>query len=165
MKRDLKSAVLTNSQAFNALREEWQDLYHDSLRSTPFQSWPWLYSWWEAFGEGYELRLITVREGSLLVGLIPLMLEHRWGFRKLVIIGNPDQPDLLARKGWEDKVSKAGIRALRQLDSWHVIVFRDVSPTATSWSIFQHWNGPRTQILADYYLSVEVQSWTDCLPF
>jgi CelD/BcsL family acetyltransferase involved in cellulose biosynthesis len=157
-------AILKDTRSFAALKEDWEELYHDCALSTPFQSWSWLYSWWEAFGEGYELRLITVREGSLLVGLIPLMLEHRWGFRRLVFLGDLDQPDIVARKGWEDKVSKAGIRAIRQMNSWHVIAFRDVSPTATSWNIFQQWNGPRTQILTDY-LFIHVQPWDRLLTF
>jgi len=160
MKPDLEVAVLTTSQAFAALKEEWKDLYEDSARSTPFQSWPWLYSWWEAFGEeGYELRLITVREGRLLVGLIPLMLEHWWGFRKLVFIGCCAQMDFLARKGWEGKVSEAGIRALRQMDSWHVMDLRDVNPAAASWNIVQRWDGPRTHQLTDCYLFIEVKPW------
>ena len=66
----------------------------------PFQSWAWIYPWWEAFGEGYELRLITVRDGTLLVGLKPLMLERRWGLRRLRSIGFEfDRLDLLARNG------------------------------------------------------------------
>src|SRR3712207_5490775 len=108
--------VLKDSEAFRALEEEWEDLYDDSALSTPFQSWAWLYSWWEAFGEDYELRLITVRDGTLLVGIIPLMQERGWGLRRLRQIGlDFDQADLLARNGWEYKVSEAGIEALKQM--------------------------------------------------
>jgi CelD/BcsL family acetyltransferase involved in cellulose biosynthesis len=53
-------AILKDVQGFAALEEEWEDLYHDSPRATPFQSWAWLYSWWEFYGEDYELRLVTV---------------------------------------------------------------------------------------------------------
>ena len=159
MRSNLEVAVLEDSQAFAALSEEWEDLYHDSPLSTPFQSWPWLYSWWEAFGEAYELRLITVREGGLLVGLIPLMLERRRGFRRLLFIGKGHQLDFPVRKGWEGKVSEAGIRALRQMSSWHLAVLRDVSPAAASWEIFRRWNGPRVYRLVDYYLFIEVKPW------
>ena len=38
-------AILKEAQEFAALEEEWEDLYHDSARATPFQSWAWLYSW------------------------------------------------------------------------------------------------------------------------
>jgi CelD/BcsL family acetyltransferase involved in cellulose biosynthesis len=156
-------AILTNSEDFRALEQEWEDLYHNSPLSTPFQSWSWLYSWWESFGEGYELRLITVWEGTLLVGVIPLMLERRWGFRRLAFIGKRSQQDLLARRGWEDKVSEAGTRALRQMDYWHVIDLRDVNPAATIWGIFEQWNGPRTHRLADNYVLIKVKPWDELL--
>jgi GNAT acetyltransferase-like protein len=159
----LDVAILTNSEDFRAMEEEWDDLYQDSPHTTPFQSWSWLYSWWESFGEGYELRLITVWEGTLLVGVIPLMLERWWGFRRLLFVGERDQQDLLAKKGWEDKVSEAGVRALRQMDCWHVIDLRDVNPAATIWGIFEQWNGPRTHRLADNYVFLKVNPWDELL--
>src|SRR3712207_9359466 len=85
--------VLEDSKAFAALEEEWEELYRHCPSATPFQSWAWLYSWWEHYGEGrYELRLVTLRsEEGLLVGLIPLMLERRWGVgvRRLLFCGTP----------------------------------------------------------------------------
>ncbi len=160
----LDVAILTSSQAFRALETEWEDLYHDSPRATPFQSWAWLYSWWESFGEGYELRLITVRDGTLLVGVMPLMLERRWAFRRLLFIGKFDQLDLLARKGWEDEVSEAGVEALKQMmGSWHVVDLQAVRSAAAAWGIFRRWDGPRTRMLAAYYLFIEVKPWDELL--
>ncbi len=72
--------MLDNTRDFAALEEEWEDLCRNSLPTSPFQSWALLYSWWESYREGYELPLVTVRSGGLLVGLVPLMLERRWGF-------------------------------------------------------------------------------------
>jgi CelD/BcsL family acetyltransferase involved in cellulose biosynthesis len=157
-------AILKDSQAFRTLEEDWEDLYYDAQHSTPLQSWSWLYSWWEAFGENYELCLITVRNEGLLVGVIPLMLERWWGFRRLRFIGHWDkQSDILARKGWEAKVSEAGIWALRQINSWHVIHLSDVSPAAASWHIYQRWNARQTYCLANYYLFIEVKPWHELL--
>ncbi len=66
----------------------WEELYDNSPLVTPFQSWAWLFSWWESYGEGYEPRLVTVRDDKgLLVGLVPLMLEHRPAFGRLLFIG------------------------------------------------------------------------------
>ncbi len=164
MKRGLEIAILTETRSFASLQEEWDELYHDCPLSTPFQSWSWLYSWWESFGEGYELRLITVRDRDLLVGLIPLMLERRWGLRRLLFIGGRAlRRDLLAKKGWEDKVSEAGIRAFRQIDSWHVIDVRDLSSVAAAWGLSQQWNGRQVHKLSDYYLFIEVEPWEKVL--
>jgi CelD/BcsL family acetyltransferase involved in cellulose biosynthesis len=63
--------VIKDSRGFATL-EEWEDLHRQCPRATPFQSWAWLYSWWEYYREDYELRLITVRHEGLLVGAIPL---------------------------------------------------------------------------------------------
>jgi CelD/BcsL family acetyltransferase involved in cellulose biosynthesis len=164
LKSQLDVAVLEDSQAFKALEEEWEDLYHDLPLSTPFQSWSWLYSWWESFGEDCELRLITVRDGSFLVGLMPLVLERWCGFRRLLFVGKSDQLDLLARKGWEDEVCEAGVHALRHmLGRWHVIDLQTLSPTAAAWGIFQRWNGPRIQLPITHYLFIEVKPWDELL--
>ena len=72
------------------------------LTGYPFHTWPWLYSWWEYYGENYELRLVTVRDGKLLVGLLPLMLERRGGFvgRLLFINASPSTYQDVRIKRW-----------------------------------------------------------------
>src|SRR5215211_7874113 len=73
---------------FAALEEEWEELHRHCPAATPFQSWAWLYSWWEHYGGDYELRLVTVRnENGLLVGLLPLMLERGGVLRRLLFVG------------------------------------------------------------------------------
>ena len=47
----LDTAVLEHTRDFLALEKEWEDLYQNSPLVTPFQSWAWLYSWWELYGE------------------------------------------------------------------------------------------------------------------
>jgi hypothetical protein len=57
-------------------------------------------------GEGYKLRIVTVWDDDLLVGIMPLMLEHQWDFDMLLFVGTglPGNPDLFARGGWKDRV-------------------------------------------------------------
>src|SRR5919112_2542758 len=135
--------VVEDSRGFAALEEEWEDLYRNCPDASPFQSWAWLYSWWEFYGEGRELRLITVRSGEgLLVGIIPLMLERRLGFGRLLFIGTGPTAhlDTVAREGWDDRVSEAGVRALRQMDDWHVADLHELRPDAAGWAIFERWS-------------------------
>src|SRR5919112_776950 len=102
----LRITVLERDHDFAALKEEWEELYRSSPLATPFQSWAWLYSWWEYYGENYELRLIVLRNGDLLVGIIPLMLERRWlFFGRLLFIGSgvSDYLDVLVRGTWEQQ--------------------------------------------------------------
>jgi CelD/BcsL family acetyltransferase involved in cellulose biosynthesis len=160
----LDVAVIDDTQTFKDLEEEWEDLYHNCPSATPFQSWSWLYSWWESFGDCYELRLVAVRDGDLLVGLIPLMLERRWGFRRLLFIGKFDQLDLLARTGWEDEVSEAGVRALKQMmGSRHMLDLQVLGPNAAAWGVFHRWIGPKTQNPMAHYLFMEVKPWDELL--
>lgn len=63
--------VIENTQEL-ALLEEWEHLYLDSPPATPLQAWSWLYSWWELYGEGYELRLIVVRN------YLDALVTDRW---------------------------------------------------------------------------------------
>lgn len=159
-------AVLEDTRDFAALEDEWEALYQDSPLATPFQSWAWLYSWWEIYGEDYELRLVTVRDGDLLVGLIPLMLERRWGFfGRLLFIGNgpTDYLDILAKEGWEAQVAKAGVKALQQMGSWQVAELQELRPQAAAWSIFREWLGPRSHISQSNCLIIDVRPWDKIL--
>ena len=157
--------VLDHTQALAALEEEWEDLYRHSPLATPFQSWAWLYSWWEFYGKGYELRLVTIRCDGLLVGLMPLMLQRRGGFGRLLFVGTglTDYQDILAREGWESRVSEAGVRALRQMAGWQVADLQQLRPEAAAWGIFEGWAGPRTRMWQDNFPMVDVKPWDELL--
>jgi CelD/BcsL family acetyltransferase involved in cellulose biosynthesis len=164
--RLLRTEVLRSPAAFAALEEEWDDLHRQCPRATPFQSWAWLYSWWEAYGEDYELRLVTVRDGrGLLVGLAPLMLKHRLGFSKLLFVGTgpTDYLDVLIRERWEDQVSEVLARTIRQLDSWQVADLHQLRPGAASWNICRHWDGPQLRAWQDSFPVVDVRPWDEVL--
>jgi CelD/BcsL family acetyltransferase involved in cellulose biosynthesis len=161
--------VVKDSGGFAALEEEWEDLHRQSPQATPFQSWAWLYSWWEYYGEGYELRLITVRsEEGLLVGIIPLMLERRWGFGKLLFTGSAGQAtadyhDVLVRRDWEAEAYEAGVQALEHLDGWHVAELRHIDPRATIWDFLKGWNGPRIDLPEARLSVIEAKPWEELL--
>jgi CelD/BcsL family acetyltransferase involved in cellulose biosynthesis len=159
----LDVAVVEDSRAFMALKEEWEDLYWNSPLATPFQSWAWLYSWWEFYGEDYELRLITVWDEGLLVGVIPLMLERRWGFGRLLFVGTDltDYLDILVRRGWEKEVSTAGRHALQQIDSWQVVDLQQLRPAAAAWSLSQKWPGPRIHVWQSGCPVIAVKPWDE----
>ncbi len=71
----LVTNVLTTTEAFRDLQDEWTELMAKSNVYSPFMMWEWLYPWWKYFGHNKRLRLITVRdEETRLVGLAPMML-------------------------------------------------------------------------------------------
>jgi CelD/BcsL family acetyltransferase involved in cellulose biosynthesis len=165
--------ILSNTDRFAALAEEWEDLYQNSPLATPFQSWAWLYSWWESYGSSYELRLITVRNSEgLLVGIVPLMLESRWGFGRLLLVGGglvTPYKDVLLRAGWENSAIEAGIQAIQRMTDWHVADFQDVvdfqeiPSTSAIWELFRKWNGRRAQVWRNNHLFITVKPWDDLL--
>ena len=151
--------VVEDSLGFAALEEEWEDLHRQCPRATPFQSWAWLYSWWEYYGEGYELRLITMRHEGLLVGIIPLMLERGWGLGKLLFVGTgpTDYLDVLTRRGWDDKIFESGAQALKKMKCWRIADLQQLRPEAAAWSIYRWWDGPRISLRQDACPIVEIQ--------
>jgi hypothetical protein len=94
------------------------------------------------------LRLITVRHEGLLVGIIPLMLERRWGYGRLLFVGTgpTDHLDIVVRKGWDDRVLEAGILALKQMDGWHVADLQELRPEAAAWALFRFWSGRKASV-------------------
>lgn len=162
----LEVAIIESVQGFRALEEEWEELYQHSPLATPFQSWAWLYSWWECYGEGRELRLVTVRNGwGLLVGVAPLMLERRLGFSRLLFAGTglTDYLDVLAREGWEGKVVDALAQALRQMDSWQVANLQQLRPDAVAWGLCRRWGRPQLSVWQDGFPVVDVRPWDELL--
>jgi CelD/BcsL family acetyltransferase involved in cellulose biosynthesis len=158
--------VIEDSGGFAALEEEWEDLHHQCPRATPFQSWAWLYSWWEYYGEGYALRLITVRHEGLLVGIIPLMLKRRWGLGKLLFVGTGPTAhlDVLAKKGWVDQVSEAGVQVLRQMEGWHVADLQELRPEAAGWALLDCWFGRKASIWQSQHHVIDAtEDWDQLL--
>jgi hypothetical protein len=167
----LDAAVLRTTTDFASLQAEWDELYERCPRATPFQSWAWLYSWWEVYGEGrYELRLVTVREaGGLLVGLLPLMVRRG----RLLLVGDSARTlyrdvmtpykDVLVREGWEEEVARAGARALKGLGGWRVADLQELMPEAAAWDVVREWDGLKTSVPITDYVLIHANSWEGLL--
>lgn len=164
-KQPVEAEVVEHPRRFADLEEEWEELYAESPRATPFQSWAWLYSWWEHYGDGFDLRIITLRADGLLVGVVPLMLKRSRGPRVLLFIGTgmTDYLDLLARRGWEGQVSTAAVGAIRGLRSWHVADLWDARPSAVVWDVLLHWDGPKTHFRLFGCPRIDVKPWDEVL--
>ena len=165
-KGSLEVDVLKSDREFAALEEEWEELLQQAPLATPFQSWAWLYSWWEYFGKDYELELVVVRDrGGLLVGILPFMLDRRWRFARLLFIGTglTDYLDILVREGWEAQVAKAGLEVLQQSRRWRVADLQQLRPEAGTWSILGAWLGPQTRIWQAGCPVIETKAWDELL--
>jgi hypothetical protein len=168
--RRLEAAVLRKTTEFASIREEWDELYNSCPSATPFSSWEWLYSWWEAYEEGYKLRLITLRDpdSGLLVGLLPFMVRRG----RLLLLGgdrltlyNPITPykDVLIREGWEEPVARAGARALKEVGGWQVADLQELMPEAAAWGLFNKWEGPKISVPITEYVLMRAEPWEELL--
>ena len=60
-------------ETFESLDQEWRTLFLALCLQAPFHTPAWLRVWWQHFGKGHELLLLTFREGGQLRGIAPLM--------------------------------------------------------------------------------------------
>jgi CelD/BcsL family acetyltransferase involved in cellulose biosynthesis len=71
--------IIRDLAGLDALRAEWDTLYANSPTASPPLRWEWVRTWWQIFGPHYGehgrgLRILTVRRGSQLLGILPLYL-------------------------------------------------------------------------------------------
>ena len=112
---------VSDVDAFEALRQEWDELLAASDSCCVFLTWEWLYTWWKHLAEDRKLCILAVRRGSELMALAPLALRPRSLTRGcplpvLEFLGSgfvgSDYLDFIVRKGAEDEASQALISHL-----------------------------------------------------
>ena len=112
------------------LEPEWRVLLPHASMSKVFASPTWLRVWWQEFGGGRELILLSVRRDGELVGVAPLMREGD----TICFAGDTeicDYMDFIAAAGEEDAVVAAVLRSLGE-EPWQELVLWAVpegSPT------------------------------------
>ena len=80
--------LVHTEEGFAALETDWQRLYDQIIPRNPFFSYDWTKALWRHLCPTAPLFLLIVRSESRLVGVAPLRLEKRWGFRVLRFIGD-----------------------------------------------------------------------------
>lgn len=145
--------VIQNGQSvqhFAELRAEWGELMDDSDAGV-FNSWEWLYPWYRRIGADRALHILTAREAEgggegRLVGLMPLCLDRRRVMgrvlRRLAFLGETevgsDYLDVVARRGYEEPVTREFARALRDFsDEWDVLDLLDMDAQSPTVRILQ----------------------------
>lgn len=137
--------IRRDDHAFAGLAGEWNELYARCSSATPFQSYAWLDSWWQAYGVPGRLRLVLVRKGGELVALAPFMVNYRGPYAVLSPLGHgvSDFTDILVDDDCAADAVHILSRALLGEPRWRVIDMREVRPTAAAQRLFDHWPGGR----------------------
>jgi CelD/BcsL family acetyltransferase involved in cellulose biosynthesis len=69
--------VIRTAKDLNALQAEWEELFTTSPAAAPPLRWEWVRTWWDVYGTCYGeggrgLRIVTIRRGPHLIGVLPL---------------------------------------------------------------------------------------------
>lgn len=132
--------VVRDTDGFRALEHEWRELYEASPAATPFQTWEWLFTWWEVYGSDGDLALVTARRDGRLVGVMPLMSTAP-GHLQFVGTGLSDHLDVLVDAAHTEDVLSAWISYLHGRSRLALIDLHEVRPAAVVWQFYGRWPG------------------------
>jgi CelD/BcsL family acetyltransferase involved in cellulose biosynthesis len=87
--------IVSSAQEFDNLEAEWKAVFKTSPTASPPLRWEWVRQWWRIFGRDYGdhgrgLRIITIRRGTRLIGVLPLYMRRKrrsiWAARRLAFV-------------------------------------------------------------------------------
>lgn len=142
----LAMQCLSNTKGFHGLQNTWNELFDACPHATLFNSWEWLFSWWQAYGKGKTLRVLVWNsaDGATVLGIAPLYLiteEVLPGVkcRVLRFVGDgssdSDYLDFLVRPGHFDVIVQEFGRWLHANQEWDAVVLDTIphfSPSTTT---------------------------------
>ena len=89
-----EGTVVRTAHGLAELMPEWNRLYQQSAPRNPFLSGEWTQAYLDTLGRDTELFVVAIRSGGRLIGVAPLRIESRGGFRVLRFI-TEDRSDYL----------------------------------------------------------------------
>jgi len=140
MPESLTISTFETVEQVESVVPSWNELLKNVPEATTFSTWEWLLPWWRAFGKG-QLVVVGFYSGFELVGLAPLCITEstlRFGIRMKVVrllgdgSGDSDNLEVLARPGWEEKVSRSLLIFLESSRSKWDVVELNVMPAQSS---------------------------------
>lgn len=133
---DVRTEVIATEAQWDRLAPDWSALFDVSPQASPPLSFSWLRHWWRVFGASYGggLRIVTMRRGAELIGVLPLYSSGK-GVRRLRFISTgegeheeicPDYMDLLCAPGQEQACRAAAWHAVAGM-SWDCLELLDIA--------------------------------------
>ncbi len=131
--------IHSDPEIFDALADEWTVLLRHSSTDVPFLSPSYQRIWWRHLGEG-DLCLLTVRDGSQLVGIVSLFLTRPEKGPTLQFTGCVDVSDYLdgvILSGREEEVWRAALEALDgpTAPDWEWMDLCSIPATSPTWQL------------------------------
>jgi CelD/BcsL family acetyltransferase involved in cellulose biosynthesis len=141
---ELRAELLEAEEVASDVRAEWDSLA--VARAKPFSSPSWMLPWWRhARPSRAALRIVAVRRGDELIGLLPLIAEPigRGLIRyRLLASTTAAHVEPLARTGYESDVAEAAADLLAADRLRPDVVSLDGVSTASRWPALlgRHWS-------------------------
>lgn len=100
MRNNLTFKRFTDFDELAAHKEEWNNLLVHTDADQLFMSFEWILAWWKHFGSKLKLDTYFIYIDGELVGVLPLVIRKKEGFRQLTIlgVGKSDYVDFLIRE-------------------------------------------------------------------
>jgi CelD/BcsL family acetyltransferase involved in cellulose biosynthesis len=126
--------VARTVDAFAALAREWDQLYAEAGSVNPFLSYAWTRACFDEENSATEPFVLTLRRGDALIGLAPLCVERKFGFRILRFIaeGRSDYLGFLCDSNSEAIERRLLAEVLTFKSEWDLIVLRNLAEPFTS---------------------------------
>jgi CelD/BcsL family acetyltransferase involved in cellulose biosynthesis len=138
----MKLHTISTTPEFAGLKGEWNALLLESCNPAIVQTWEWMKTWWDVYGDGKELRIACARIENALVGLAPFAIDGQkrrhfkiLPYRSMWLLGSgrtagrgvaSDYLDLIVRKGCEEEFTKAIVEFLLGSAEWEEVVLANV---------------------------------------
>jgi CelD/BcsL family acetyltransferase involved in cellulose biosynthesis len=130
-------ACLVSTNDFSELEKKWDAFFEACSEATIFNSWEWLFSWWQAYAGQKKLRLLIWwnAEAAEIIGIAPLYLAIERVVagikcRVLRLIGDgssdSDLLDFIIRPGYFNAVMADFGEWLTESNDWDVFVLNTV---------------------------------------
>jgi len=126
--------IISDESRFAALEPVWNELLQQSGSNIVFLTFEWLSTWWQHFASGNQLFILVARKDGTVVGLAPLMIRGKDGFRDLTAIGgkSSDYKDfIIVDEENRESILTAMVQASLGRSAWdrfNLIGLREDSP-------------------------------------
>lgn len=122
---DLSVSVVSDVDGLLALGPDWDRLVLAAARPSPFLLHAWVTAWWQHFGAGATLAVITASRDLQLVGVAPMFIRRHRGLLVCRLLGDHESAlgDLLVTKGDDGSIARALLDRLAQLRFHYLDVF------------------------------------------
>src|SRR3989304_8464156 len=147
----MKVKIITSTKDFEALKNDWNSLLHDSFNDVVQMTHEWFISWWESFGGTNRLHIITVTDQNGQIAAIAPLMQVACSYRKIPIqkicfLANGQSPsaDIIVKKDMITEGTQTVLQYLETSHGWGIIELQKLNAT-----------GNMFRFLSDYFKKSE----------